>query len=238
MHPGPLVYAHRGDRSRAPDNTLAAYELAVAAGADGIEMDVRSTADGVLVMAHDPSHGALPPFCDMTFAELRNAAPDVPTLEETLATVPRHVFLNIEVKNTFGEPGYDDSRDVSEQTLDMVKAIDDPGRVLFSSFDPESVARARHAHPDVLGGLLITGLIPIDTAIEAARTLSVQAINPPMTSVAASPRSVLGDIHDAGFASVVWNVNTPEEVDVISACGVDVIITDDPAMARSVVLQR
>lgn len=232
------MYAHRGDRSRASDNTLAAYELAVDAGADGIEMDVRATADGVLIMAHDPRHGDLPPFSELSFAELRNASPDVPTLEETLLAVPRHIFLNIEVKNTFGEPGFDDSRDVSEQTLDIVKAIDDPERVLFSSFDPESVARARHAHPDILGGLLITKMIPIDTAIDAARTLSAQAINPPMTSVAPSPRSVLGAIHDAGFSSVVWNVNTPQDVDVISSCGVGVIITDDPAMARAVVGQR
>ena len=232
------MYAHRGDRSRAADNTLEAFELAVDAGADGIEMDVQATADGELIIAHDPRHGTLPPFCELSFAELRDAAPEVPTLEETLLAVPRHIFLNIEVKNTFGEPGFDASRDVSEQTLDVVKALDDPARVLFSSFDPESVARARHAHPDVLGGLLITGMIPIETAIEAAQTLSAHAINPPMTSVAPSPRSVLGIIHDAGFSSVVWNANTPRDVDAIASAGVDVIITDDPAMARSIVDHR
>ncbi|MCL1598543.1 MAG: glycerophosphodiester phosphodiesterase, partial [Actinomycetia bacterium] len=52
LTPTPLVYAHRGDRSRAPDNTLEAYGLAVEAGADGIELDVRRTADGVLIMSH------------------------------------------------------------------------------------------------------------------------------------------------------------------------------------------
>lgn len=232
------MYAHRGDRSRADDNTLIAYQLAVDAGADGIEMDVRATADGVLIMAHDPRHGTLPPFCELSFDELRRAAPEVPCLEEALAAVPSYIYLNIEVKNTFGEPGFDDSRDVSEQTLDLVKALDDPTRVLFSSFDPESVARAKHAHPDVLGGLLITGMVPIETAIEAARTVSAQAINLPMTSVEPSPRSVLGAIHDGGFSSVVWNANAPHEVDAIAACGVDVIITDDPAMARSIVDHR
>lgn len=217
---------------------MAAYDLAVAAGADGIEMDVRATSDGVLIMAHDPQHDGLPPFADVPFSDVRRDAPEVPTLEETLSTVPGHVFLNIEVKNTFGQPGFDESRDLTQQVLDMVRALDDPDRVLFSSFDPESVARARHTHPDIVTGLLITGAIPIDTAIEAAQTLSVQAINPPMTSVAPSPRSVLSTIHDAGFSSVVWNANTPDEVDVLVACGVDVIITDDPSMARSIIDQR
>ena len=92
------MYAHRGDRSRAADNTLEAFELAVDAGADGIEMDVQATADGELIIAHDPRHGTLPPFCELSFAELRDAAPEVPTLEETLLAVPRHIFLNIEVK--------------------------------------------------------------------------------------------------------------------------------------------
>ena len=54
LTPAPLVYAHRGDRSRAPDNTLMAFDVAVEAKADGIELDVRRTSDGVLVITHDP----------------------------------------------------------------------------------------------------------------------------------------------------------------------------------------
>jgi glycerophosphoryl diester phosphodiesterase len=232
------VYAHRGDRSKAEDNTLDAYRLAVEAGADGIELDVRCTADGVLIMAHDPAHGDLPPFCDLTFVDLRAAAPSVPTFEETLRAIPGDVFLNVEVKNTSGEPGFDPDRRTTDQSLELVKAIDDPERILLSSFDPESVARAGIVHPDVLSGLLVSAMVPMEAAIDAARTLGVAAVHPPMTSVAPSPTSIIGAIHDAGFAVVVWNANTPEQVDAIATAGVDVIITDDPGMARSVLDQR
>ena len=54
LTPRPLIYAHRGDRTRAADNTIEAFDLAVEAGADGIELDVRRTIDGVLVVSHDP----------------------------------------------------------------------------------------------------------------------------------------------------------------------------------------
>jgi len=87
LGPAPLVYAHRGDRSRAPDNTLEAYLLAVEAGADGIELDVRRTRDGELIMSHDDRYPGFPPFVEMTLAEVRDALPQVPTFIETLAAV-------------------------------------------------------------------------------------------------------------------------------------------------------
>lgn len=233
----PLIYAHRGDRSRAADNTLEAFALSVEAGADGIECDVRRTADGVLIMSHDPTHGDLPPLCDLTFAELRDAAPEVPTLAETLEGVPSRVYLNVEIKNVPNQPDFDPTRSIVTEALDLIASTNDPGRVVLSSFDPDSV-RAAGGHGRLVRGLLIAGGVPMDTAISMARDLGVEALHPPMSSIAADPGAIVDLIHAAGLAVVVWNANTASEIEAAAAAGVDVIITDDPGLGRSIVGSR
>ena len=232
LSPAPLIYAHRGDRSRADDNTLEAFALAVEGGADGIELDVRSTADDVLIVSHDPTHGDLPAFHSMTFAELRAADPSVPTFEETLGSVPRHVFLNVEIKNSPDDPAFDPERRNTVAALDMIAATDDPGRILLSSFDPESVAVGRRHAPDILAGLLIGSLVSLGQGVASAKELGVEALHPPMTSIAAASPDELRTMNESGLTIVVWNANTPDEVRQAVAAGVEVVITDDPRMAR------
>lgn len=229
----PLIYAHRGDRSRAADNTLEAFALAVEAGADGIECDVRRTADGVLIMSHDPTHGDLPPLCDLAFTDLRDAAPEVPTLAETLESVPSRVYLNVEIKNVPIQPDFDPTRSIVTEALDLIASADDPGRIILSSFDPESV-RAAGGHGRPVRGLLIAGGMPIPTAIGMAQDLGIEALHPPMSSIALDPGGIVDSIHAAGLAVVVWNANTASEIEVASEAGVDVIITDDPGLGRSI----
>lgn len=230
----PLIYAHRGDRSRAADNTLEAFALAVEAGADGIECDVRRTADGVLIMSHDPTHGDLPPLSELSFAELRDAAPEVPTLAETLESVPSRVQLNVEIKNVPSQPDFDPTRSIVTETLDLIVSADDPGRILLSSFDPDSV-RTAGRYGQLVRGLLIAGGVPMDTAIGMARDLGVEALHPPMTSITGDPDGIVASIHTAGLAVVVWNANTASEIEAAKHAGVDVIITDDPGLGRSIV---
>jgi glycerophosphoryl diester phosphodiesterase len=231
---GPLIYAHRGDRSRAADNTLEAFALAVEAGADGIECDVRRTADGVLIMSHDPTHGDLPPLCDMAFADLRDAAPEVPTLAETLESIPSRVYLNVEIKNVPNQPDFDPTRSIVSEVLDLIASADEPGRIVLSSFDPDSV-RAAEGYAKLARGLLIAGGVSMDKAIEMARDLGVEALHPPMTSIASDPSTIVDSIHVAGLAVVVWNANTAAEIEAATEAGVDVIITDDPGLGRSIV---
>ena len=232
--PGPLIYAHRGDRTRADDNTLEAYALAVDAGAHGIEIDVRRCADGVLVLAHDPAVGHLPPICEMTFDELREAAPTVPTLAEGLAHTPPHVFVNVEVKNAVHEPDFDESRSVVEQVLSLIEAEDDPDRILLSSFDPGAV-KLTPPRQSVRRGLLITSGIPLDSAISLAVELEAHALHPPYATIAADPSAAVAACHRAGLALVVWDANTAAEMAPSAEAGADVIITDDPASGRAIV---
>lgn len=237
LTPTPLVYAHRGDRSRAPDNTLEAYGLAVEAGADGIELDVRRTADGVLIMSHDAQHGDMPPFIDMTMDEVRDKMPEVPTLIEMLEFVPPHVWLNVEIKNDPDDSYHDPTRRIVDQTIATIDEHDSLGRILLSSFDVEAMQRAAELRPDLLRGQLIREPVSLEDGIAAATAQKARAVHPNVLYFSDDPEASIGQIHSAGLAAAVWWVNTPDQVRSMVDIGVDVIITDDPAMARRVIDQ-
>jgi len=238
LGPAPLVYAHRGDRSRAPDNTLEAYLLAVEAGADGIELDVRRTSDGELIMSHDDRYPGFAPFVEMTLAEVRGALPHVPTFIETLAAVPQHVWLNVEIKNFPDEADFDMSGWVVDKTIGTIVDFDDPARILVSSFDRESVRRAGAVHPDLLRGQLIRAPFDVDAGIDVASEVAAHALHPNMDYFGVAAEQTAARIKQAGLTIVVWGANTPDNVNLLLDAGVDVIITDDPTMARKVVDQR
>ncbi|MEE8456812.1 MAG: glycerophosphodiester phosphodiesterase, partial [Acidimicrobiia bacterium] len=178
LGPGPLVYAHRGDRSRASDNTIEAYLLAVEAGTDGIELDVRRTHDGVLIVHHDERDPAIGIFSSLDFIVLREMAPHVPTLREAMEAIPRHVFVNVEIKNDPGDPGFDAERTIVDETLAELRDYDDPTRILLSSFDPMSMQRAGEIGPEFLRGQLVMTPVPLDIGFAFAREFDMDAINP------------------------------------------------------------
>jgi glycerophosphoryl diester phosphodiesterase len=121
-----LVIAHRGASWDAPENTLAAFELAIARGADYVEFDVRRSGDGELVVAHDPVRGARPAT--------------VHTLEEVLAALAGRIGLAIEIK----ESG------TTEGTLAAVRTHGvAPGALLMLSFQLRAVEKIRRLRPDL-----------------------------------------------------------------------------------------
>ncbi len=237
LTPAPLVYAHRGDRSRAPDNTLEAYGLAVEAGADGIELDVRRTADGVLIMSHDAQHGDMLPFIEMTMDEVRTQIPEIPTLIEMLEFVPPHIWLNVEIKNDPNDSYHDPTRRIVDQTIATIDEHDSLARILLSSFDIEAMQRAADIRPDLLRGQLIRDPVSLEAGIAAAVAQGAHAVHPNVLYFLDDPVASMEQIHSAGLAAVVWWVNTPEQVQSMIDIGVDVVITDDPAMAREVIDQ-
>ncbi len=237
LGPGPLVYAHRGDRTRAGDNTLEAYSLAVEAGTDGVELDVRRTRDGVLIVSHDDRYEKMDAFSSLDFDVLRELAPLVPTLREAMDAIPRRVFVNVEIKNFPTDAGFDADRHLVDETLAELRAYDDPKRILLSSFDPISVQRAGAIGPEFLRGLLVLATVPFSNGLATAIELAVDAINPCFSHVDVDPTGVMEEIRNAQLAAVVWGVNTPAEIASMAEAEVDVIITDDPGLAQEMVGQ-
>ena len=141
----PLVLGHRGASAAAPENTIAAFERARALGADGVELDVRRSADGVLMVHHDAEVAGLGVLAERTFTEVRGARPDLPTFEEALAAC-RGLVVNAEVKCLPWEPDADRDGSVMRATVDAIGAYDAAaggGSVIVSSFFLGAVDVAR-----------------------------------------------------------------------------------------------
>lgn len=236
----PAVVAHRGASATHPENTLDAFEAAVAAGADGVELDVRLTADGVPVVLHDADVAATTdgrgPVHELPIELVRELDASggrglglrIPTLREALEVLTPWVGVDIEVKNSPGEPGFDpDDRAVVEvlAALDVLGVRD---RVLISSFNPMTVARARGLAPDVATGLLTPEALDPRSAAAAARDGGHAFVLPAVEAVRDGGPAFVGEAHAAGLRVGVWTVDDPEEVERLFSWGVDMVVANDP----------
>src|SRR6476646_2920170 len=138
MAPRPLVLGHRGASAVAPENTVEAFTRARELGADGVELDVRRTADGVLVVHHDPAVRDVGLIASLSLAELRAARPRLATLDDALDAC-RGLVVNAEVKCLPWEPDADTDGSVMGATIDAVRTHD--GMVVVSYFDLAAIER-------------------------------------------------------------------------------------------------
>ncbi len=217
-----LVLAHRGLHAAERENTLAAFGAARAAGADGVELDVRASADGALVVVHDPAVGGV-----VVAAAPAAALPAwVPTLAEALEACAGLV-VNVEVKNSPGDPGYDATGALARAVVAAVAGA--RARVILSSFDRATceAARAADAALDV-GWLLVPGADVIARVARAAGA-GLSALHPHHRDFDASGAAAAAA---AGLGVNVWTVNARADVERVGALGVAAVITDDPAGAR------
>lgn len=232
----PFVYAHRGARARAPENTLAAFQLAREEGADGIELDVRTTRDGIVVVAHDldlarvTSRRDLRLVGELHLRELRQVELDgderVPTLADVLDwAAPLDLRVNVELK-------HDDPRH-----LGLVRAVARllrgrprvTERVILSSFHPRLLALAAALAPGVPRAFIVHAgqrLAWTHAAVLGAKALGVLAYHPERKLC--TPSLVAG-WKRAGLVVNPWTVNDAREAVDLAALGVDGLITDDPA---------
>lgn len=223
--PAPLLYGHRGASADAPENTLAAFALARAQEADGVELDVRRSADGDLVLHHDP---VLPD--GRVIVETPTAAlPDhVPSLAAALDECAGLV-VNVEIKNSPFDPDHDPERRLADDVVALLRARGGRDRVLVSSFDLATVDRVRALDPSVPTAFL-TFVDPVgaDAVVLAAERGHV-AIHPHHATVDAG---FIALAHGAGLEVNVWTVDDPDRLRELAAAGVDGIVTNVPARAR------
>lgn len=201
-------------------------------GSDWVEFDVRRTADGVLVIHHDPDLADKRQIAETLAEDL----PDhVPTFEDAIAACGP-LGINIEIKNTPGEVGYDPTGAFGEQVIAAWQTLVDRGadnEVLVTSFDPALIAHLRRSVPSAPAtGLLVWGPgDPVERCREAADAGHV-AINPHDPLV---DEALMAAAQDAGLAVNVWTVNKVDRMHDMVELGVDSIITNHPAHARAVI---
>jgi len=238
----PVIVAHRGASATHPENTLVAFEAAVAAGADLIEFDVRLTSDGVPVVMHD-AHVSRRTDGDgfvheLSLAEIKrlDAArgvgdrAEVPTLRETLELLSGRVGVDIEIKNMPGEPDFDSPVEaVTRATLRELEATSFDGEVLVTSFNWLSIELVREANPDIPTGFLSVGAIDPRASLVYARTSGHAFVLPQATAVVESGAAFVDEAHAEGIRVGTWTVDDPAEMDHLFALGVDALATNDPA---------
>jgi glycerophosphoryl diester phosphodiesterase len=214
----PLVIAHRGAWGAAGQNTLAAFEAAIALGADAIEFDVRRTRDGRLVIHHDPRAGGVA-TSRLDYADLRRrvAGSGPPLLDEVLELTRGRIALDVELK----EPGY---------VADVLSRLRRFGveSCLVTSFLDDVVLEAKRHAPELETGLLVAF---------GSRASIVRRVRASYADYVGLARRLanaptLVRMAAEGIPCLVWTVNDVAGLDrLLAAPGVAAVITDRPGIA-------
>lgn len=223
---GCAVMAHRGASRDERENTLAAFRRAAEVGADAVELDVRRTRDGVLVVHHDPRLADGRAIVETTRVEL----PDhVPTLAEALDACGA-MWVNVEIKNDSAEPDFDQTDGIASVVADELLARDESTRFLVSSFRRETIDRCRKTAPGIATAWLTPGVAPDDvvTVLDSLRDAGHAAIHPWFGLV--TPDLVRA-AHDRGLLVNVWTCDDPEKMRELAGFGVDGMCTNVPDVA-------
>jgi glycerophosphoryl diester phosphodiesterase len=226
-----MVVAHRGASVEQPENTIAAFEAAIDAGADAVEFDVRMTVDGGAVVIHDPDVSRTTDgtgiVSELTLDEVRNLG--VPTLEEALTLLSGRAAVDIEIKNALDEPGYTpDAEPAVEATLATLDEVAFSGPVIVSSFNPRSIAHSRALRPDVPTGLLTWLDVDAGDALIRATGQGHPWVLPFVTKVLEAGDAFGDTVHDAGALLGVWIADDPETARQLFELGADAVATNDP----------
>lgn len=237
-----LVVAHRGASLREAENTIPAFESAIAGGADVVELDVRMTADGMAVVMHDPdvsrtTDGAglvrelrLSEIKRLRIGTADGGDTEVPTLDEALICLSGRAAVDVEIKNIPGEPDFDGiSEPAVEATLRSLETIGFDGFALISSFNPLSIARARELAPDVATGLLTTEDVEARVALGFAHGAGHGWVLPSIVAVTAAGPSLPQAAHELGMRVGTWIVDDPVVAVELMRAGVDAVATNDAA---------
>lgn len=216
--PSVLVIAHRGASAYEHENSLAAFRAAVRMGAGGIELDIHDTADGAIVVHHDPALGGRP-IRELSVAmvsrhRLPNGEP-VPTLPEALVAVGPDAQVFVEAKSL-----------APEHDAALLAAMDGgpaPSHYHVHSFDHRIVRRLTASRSGLVGGVLSTSY-PVDpwrqVSEAGARELWQEA---PLIDEA-----LVDGAHERGMRVYAWTVDEPAVAGELAALGVDGICTNRP----------
>ncbi len=223
-----LVVGHRGASVGVRENTVEAFRLARQLGADWVELDVRRTADSVLVAHHD-AH--LPDGRLIAETPLDELPGWTPSLAEALEAC-EGMGVVVEIKNHPGEAGYDAANTIAIAVAGLVSAYRSYDKVMVSSFNSAAVERIREVDERLATALLMFDPVRVLQGVDRAAAYGHSAIHPYYSTV---DESLLRRARKASVAVWPWSVNEVGAAEELVRLGVDAIITDDCPLIRRVV---
>ena len=225
----PVITYHRGYSSRAPENTMAAFEAALEDGSPRIELDVQMTADGVAVVTHDTSlrrcTGYNANIYDLTYAQVQQldagrwfhrqfTGTYIPTLEEVLALCKGKAELNIEIKPSTFTPT------LESETVRLIHAYDYGADCVITSQSYETLCKVKELDPELTTGYILALGVGTYYDLPAADFFSVES-----TFITAG---MVQQIHLRGKTISAWTINRQQDAEKLLQLGVDDLITDKP----------
>jgi len=245
----PLIIGHRGASALAPENTMAAFRMAYDAGADGIEFDVRLSADGIPVVIHDEdlrrTCGLNKRVSDCSLDELKSFefgswfsqktktersydGEPILTLKELLESFPEHFVLYLEMKCESSQRD-----ELVETCSDLLKSTERKGQVIVESFDLKAIRLMKQIDSAVTTAALFEPslshppLIASQKIIERAKESGANEI---ALHHRLASRRLVELARDGGFRVVVWTVDETHWVATCRQLGIDALITNQPAV--------
>jgi len=213
------LIAHRGGAALGAENAIATIETSIAAGADGVEIDVRLRTDGTIVLSHDPI-----PADDRA---------ERATLRAVLDHVPADRLLVVELKGHPWEAGYDPAEPLAHAVAGMLSK--EERRLVVSSFNPLALAVIREQLPRVATAVLTSPAFDLGSNLAAAVAgghaechVPAELLDEPFVATA----------HAAGRRVVAWTVDDSQRLRAFARWGVDGAICDDPRAARAALRQQ
>ena len=238
----PTIFAHRGASAYAPENTLAAFELAVDQGADAIELDAKLSSDGQVVVIHDDTvdrttngTGRVNSLSLSDLASLDAGSrfssifpsQKIPALDDVFEAVGNRIFINVELTN------YSSPRDdLPGKVISLVQKHHLERSVLLSSFNIIALIQARNLHPDIaLGFLTQRGEAQAALRTKLFRFGPSLALHPIGYDI--TPQ-LLQTAQHSRCRVHTYTIDRPEDMQQLFAMSVDGIFTNDPVLAKKV----
>lgn len=224
------IIAHRGASRQCPENTIAAFDRALQLGANAIELDVHATADGVVVVHHDPllgaDDGALAglAIARLSAADLRGGAPAerrVPSLAEVLERVDGRAVVYVEIKGVSIE-------------REVVATIAAHARTSCAvhAFDHRVSRRVRELSAETSGSSLPTGILMVSRPVDPVAVIRAAGARDLWQHWELLDEELVRSVHRVGGRVVAWTVNDAVVIAEFARMGVDGICTDVPDVAR------
>ncbi len=223
------MLGHRGSPDRAAgiaENTLAAFRRSLDLGADGVELDVRRSADGVLVVHHDPVVAGTGAVADLDRAALPAWIPGLEEVLEALGPPRPGVLVDIEIKNAPTEPGFDPGQATARGAAAAVAGSGWAGAAVVTSFWLPAVVAAKEEVAGVRTGILVPA------ALGAVRSLALAAegeVDLLCAEISLVDAPFAASAHAAGLGVLAWTATTADQVVRAVAAGADVVVADDVA---------